>query len=234
MSTGMNEIRIRIQCTHFTDHAKILRLHAAKGAAYARDIAELACGTSEMYIYPPGDRSPIFRCAKCGATLTYTIEELSTPQTWSFDGYTLRTANANDLELAREWTEADKAHAGLDPVFWLEQGPSRQGYLLMDAEGPVFFFKGMLKPEGEMEIFIQFPPVDPDMAFDVRYRQRARLGNALVSGTRWLEERVMGVVKELAFESASESLMRFCEVRLGFEEQDGKLRKKIERLPAAS
>jgi hypothetical protein len=222
----MNEIRIRIQCAEDQDHAKILKLRADIGAAYARDIGELVCGTSQMYIFPPGDRSPIFRCVICGGKLSYTLEQLAATETWEFDGYRLRATLASDLELAREWTEADRAHAGLDPAFWLEQGPTKQSYLLHDEDGPVFFFKGVLAGR-TLEVFIQFPA--PAAAIT-----EMLLSKALAAGTRWLAERMRGVVDEFTFETKSPSLKRFCERRLNFEERDGKMRKRIGELAAKS
>ena len=216
----MNEIRIRIQCAEDQDHAKILKLRADIGAAYARDIGELVCGTSAMYIFPPGDKSPIFRCVICGGKLSYTLEQLSSAKTWEFDGYQLRATVASDLELATEWTTADKYHAGLDPAFWLEQGPTKQSYLLYDESGPVFFFKGVLTGRA-LEVFIQFPA--PGTAAN-----EVVLSKALAAGTMWLANRMRGVVDEFTFETESPSLKRFCERRLHFEERDGKMRRRID------
>jgi hypothetical protein len=227
----MSEIRIRIQCVLDVNHAKILRLDAAKGAAYARDLAELVCGTSKMYIFPPGDKSPIFRCSICGGLLTASYEELGTPEAWEFDGYRLRATIASDLGLAAEWTAADAAHAGLDPMFWLEQGPSKQSYLLFDDEGPVFFFKGILAMVAHLggtqilEVYIQFPPF-ATAAHEV-HAYKTRIARALAGGTEWLAGRMRGVVDEFVFETSSPSLKHFCERRLDFEMRDGRLRKRI-------
>ena len=217
----MNEIRIRIQCAEDQNHAKILKLRGDIGAAYARDVGELVCGTSPMYIFPPGDKSPIFRCAICGGKLSYALEQLSSPERWEFDGYQLRATIASDLPLATEWTTADKYHEGLDPAFWLEQGPAKQSYLLYDESGPIFFFKGVLAGR-TLEVFIQFPA--PSGAAN-----EMLLSKALTAGTMWLAGRMRGVVDEFTFETKSPSLKRFCERRLHFEERDGKMRKRIEQ-----
>lgn len=69
-------IRIRIQCPEDADHAKIIQLKATLGHPIAQMLAELLCGTSEYYIFKPGDGSPIGRCIVCGGgPLTYQIEE---------------------------------------------------------------------------------------------------------------------------------------------------------------
>lgn len=237
----MNEIRIRIECTVDKDHAKILRLDAARGAIYAKELAELVCGTSPIYIHKPATlreptgRNPIAvfgECAVCRAKLGYTIETLVDSGArvedpiWEFDEYVLRAASEADLPLAASWTHADEAHRELDPAFWLEQTPAKQSYLLFDNDGPVFFFKGVLTGR-VLEVFVQFPPhaVGDDLA--LRFEQKFRVAKALARGTEWLETRMRGVVEEFVFETLSPSLKHFCEHRLGFEEHDGRLRKAL-------
>jgi hypothetical protein len=72
----MDEIRIRIQCVTDENHAKILRFHPGLGLMLASNLAEVLEGTSEFYIHPPGDGSPIGRCAICGGRLTTEISEV--------------------------------------------------------------------------------------------------------------------------------------------------------------
>lgn len=93
---GINDIRLRIQCANHYDHAKILPIAGFLRTApdqsewapcesedadrvlklyFARRIGEIICGKSEMYIYRPGDRSPIGRCVLCNGELSFEIQE---------------------------------------------------------------------------------------------------------------------------------------------------------------
>ncbi|MGA9668403.1 MAG: hypothetical protein WBQ94_04300 [Terracidiphilus sp.] len=147
--------------------------------------------------------------------------------TFAFDGYTLRLAEPEDLALARAWTEADRDHAGrVAPEFWVEQKELEQGYLLSDGEGPLYFFKGIVRHRAAgtvLEVNIQFPPYVGSVY--ARYMLRKRIGEGLVDGMGWLEEKMRGVVDEVRFESSDAALMDFCVRRLGFEETGGILRK---------
>ena len=73
----MNEIRLTIRCTKEPNHAKILQFRAGMGLTRieAEALGDVFCGTSELYIHKPGPGSPIGRCACCGATLEYEIED---------------------------------------------------------------------------------------------------------------------------------------------------------------
>ena len=92
---GISDIRLRIQCANFYDHAKILPvasfLRTAPEAAwepaenqdadrrlklyFAQRIGEILCGSSQMYIYKPAARSPIGKCVLCGGALSFEIQE---------------------------------------------------------------------------------------------------------------------------------------------------------------
>lgn len=94
---GVQDVRLRVQCEANIDHAKIIPLqnffrsptdvsrwqpidntHAdmVLKRHFAQKLGEIICGTSPMYIYRPGDRSPIGRCAICGAKLSFEIQDL--------------------------------------------------------------------------------------------------------------------------------------------------------------
>lgn len=71
-------IRLKLECPRDKDHAKIIQLHASLGVPIARILGELLSGTSDFYIHPPQERSPIGRCLVCGdGPLFYTIEEFN-------------------------------------------------------------------------------------------------------------------------------------------------------------
>ena len=138
-----------------------------------------------------------------------------------FDQYRLRPTLAGDLDLAREWTAADRDHASINPAFWLEQTANHDSYLLYDVAGPVFFFKicGCFYGSGELhaEVHIQFAPID-----------ERRLMAGLTRGLQWLESMLSSCgYREVFFDSTNERLIRFCVKRLGFAEERGKLRKRL-------
>lgn len=92
---AIGDIRLRIQCANVLDHAKILPIQnfvdqAPAGLAnvderelklyFARRMGELICGNSTIYVYKPGNRSPIGRCVLCGGALSFEIQERDTEQ----------------------------------------------------------------------------------------------------------------------------------------------------------
>jgi len=148
-------------------------------------------------------------------------------ESYQFKGYLLRPSLASDLELARLWTARDPDHAGrVDPGFWLSQGRYAQAYLLSDADGPVFFFKGVVRPrEAAIEVHIQFPPDEDE---PLRNMRRRRISQGLIEGLAWLEERMLAkMVTEIIFESSTPALIRFSKRHLGFTHENGKLRKQL-------
>jgi hypothetical protein len=148
-------------------------------------------------------------------------------RTYEFSGYTLRPAEdvGAAIVLATEWTKADPDHAGrVSPTFWI-----LDGYLLSDSEGPLFFFKGLLLTGWGMEVHLQFPPYDNRA---MKHRLRHRISQGLIEGTEWLEKKMMaGGIRYITFESKSPALIRFCEKRLGFTHEAGKLRKSLSTNP---
>jgi hypothetical protein len=144
-------------------------------------------------------------------------------RSYQFSGYTLRPCGAQDVALATRWTEADPDHAGrVSPSFWVVNG-----YLLSDSEGPIFFFKGALRGVG-LEVHLQFPPYDnPAM----KHRLRHRISQGLIEGTEWLEKKMAGKICYITFESKTPALIRFCEKRMGFTHEAGKLRKSLSTSP---
>ena len=60
---------------------------------------------------------------------------------FTFDGYVLRPAGVDDLEMAEAWTAADPAHHGTRADFWISNRIDVKSYLLVDRHGPVFFFR---------------------------------------------------------------------------------------------
>ncbi len=65
----MEQIRIVVGCTKNENHAKVLMLDGGCGMGRAQVLADLLDGSSHFYIYPPGEGSPIGRCALCGGKL---------------------------------------------------------------------------------------------------------------------------------------------------------------------
>jgi hypothetical protein len=130
----------------------------------------------------------------------------------TFKGYQLRDTVPGDLELARDWTAADPDHAGrVLPEFWITRG-----WLLSDDKGPLFFFRGIRTMSRTLEIHVQF---GKDLT-------RERLVPALIDGEAWLLENALDV-DEICFDSKNPILIHFCEKRLGFVNQFGKLCKRL-------
>lgn len=145
-------------------------------------------------------------------------------ETFQFKGYRLKPASLVDLPLAKAWTKADPDHAGkVDPGFWLGQSARTQSYLLIDADGPVFFFKGSVAGKS-LEVHVQFPP-DDDAA--MHHLRRRRISQGLIEGLTWLEGHMRYAVDEIVFESTTPALIRFCQRHLGFTHEGGRLRKKL-------
>ena len=147
-----------------------------------------------------------------------------------FDGYLLEPASYEHKDLAEKWTAWDSDHAGqVDPRFWLEQDGTRDSYLVSDRHGPVLFFKVIMWTDRDFfqyrkkvaEIHMQFMPAS--IAID-----HQRIGGALLKGCPWLEEilRAAGV-EEIYFDSTSPGLVAFTTKRMGFTQEDGRLRKRL-------
>lgn len=163
---------------------------------------------------------------------------MTATKTLRFDpGYVLEPASFAHRVLAEEWTAWDKDHAGcVDPRFWLEQDESRDSYLVSDEFGPVMFFKiivwilGSLENASfetgpnrkEAEIHMQFMPATTS-------HDHTRIGQALLKGCPWLELILIGAgVSEIYFDSTSPGLVAFTTKRMGFTEERGQLRKRLE------
>lgn len=143
-----------------------------------------------------------------------------------FSRYLLLPADWRYLELARAWTAADPDHAGrVQGEFWIEQGEGFESWVLTDEEGPVFFFKAIIR-DGYVEVHIQFPPYPQEAPIERQAHHRRRLSLALIEGMRWYEQRVR--IRELRFDSRNEQLIRFAEKHLGFKNDGGQLSKRLE------
>lgn len=158
---------------------------------------------------------------------------MSAKQTFSFPGYSMRPANVgnpHDRTAAIHWTKNDPDHQDVNWQFWLEQKPGRDSYVMEDAEGVLLFFKmhhlhitdapipGITSPTHlAAELHIQFGP-----------QRRLRNARGLTEGMAWLENALsLSGIRELVFTSTKPALIEFCTRRLGFEHQDGLLRKQL-------
>jgi len=134
--------------------------------------------------------------------------------TFAFDGFVLRSTNAQDQHLAEEWTEADPAHRGTPAAFWTTDKVDVKSFLLTDSQGPVFFFRmkavwGM-DPKGHVQVWIQFPPGSTRTLGE-------RVWRGLIKGFAWLE----GMMAQVGFEAVyfstkNPKLAYFCRKRIGF------------------
>jgi hypothetical protein len=162
---------------------------------------------------------------------------MSAGHEYEFGEYRLRPARQADMELAMEWTLADPEHRhAIAPTFWLEQVNGRDSFLLTDRDGPIMFFKMHLTKRDEVRIFMQFKGTvnggrchtREEMEAAKHLRERTR--RALTMGMDWLEEMLKkNGVREVFFDSASRTLIRFTTKRLGFKQDGPWLRKMLER-----
>jgi hypothetical protein len=135
---------------------------------------------------------------------------MSAQSTFTFSGYTLRPAHSSDYELAKTWTEKDPEHNGrIAPLFWIDQRPGRDAYLMEDNGGPLFFFKICAIDFQMVELHIQFSPPEVN--------DRRRIREALIQGLQWLESVLKASgIREIRFESEYPELVRFSQRHLGF------------------
>lgn len=140
------------------------------------------------------------------------------PASFGFNGFTLKTAlpEPRYLRLAAEWTAADADHRETTKAeFWFEQGMNTESYILEDRYGVVFFFKMTRVKPGEIELHIQFPPVEATA--ERQADRRIRVITGLTKGLEWIERVLeMREAKTIFFDSRNPGLVHFCEKRLGF------------------
>ncbi len=67
----MNPTHIEVCCEK--GHRQVIKVDSSLGEEWARNLAGLLDGTSPMYVYPPGEDSPIGKCGVCGTPITATI-----------------------------------------------------------------------------------------------------------------------------------------------------------------
>lgn len=148
--------------------------------------------------------------------------------THAFSCYRLRRADLGDVELAAAWTKRDPEHAGrVLPEFWIEQGIGVESWVLFDKQGPVFFFKSVVRNQ-ILEVHIQFPPYPIAATLEKQAQHKRRMSLALIEGMRWLEQRVKGFFLEIRFDSRDSKLIHFAEKHLGFTNQNGQLAKRLQ------
>jgi hypothetical protein len=161
---------------------------------------------------------------------------MSATESYRFHQFLLRPAGsvATDALLAKQWTKADQWHSStVDPRFWLEQGSDRDSYILIDKEGPVFFWKGILiQGTHQMEMHIQFPPLPADRV--ERHHIRHRIAAGMLVGLLWLEGMLFKTgVEEVYFDSPNPSLAEFCTHHMKFTQEGQRLRKRLSPPPEA-
>lgn len=137
---------------------------------------------------------------------------MSDPNIFTFDGFVLRPAGVDDLELATLWVQDDPAHRGTPASFWIVQKMEIKSALLTDCHGPVFFFRveAHFGPEAYLQVWIQFSP-ESTRALDERSQR------GVVSGFAWLEKMFapMGF-QAVYFDTRNPKLVYFCRKNLGF------------------
>lgn len=172
---------------------------------------------------------------------------MSAIETFVFDEYLLRPAGPKDLALAEDWTEADDWHRANTPArFWLQQGRGVDSWLLKDKDGPIYFARLKMidlkaGDPGPAEVLYDTEGAGRCVRLDVQFmpaksREAAiRIRAGIQKGLAWLLPKLeQAGVSELYFDSKSETLIRFCVIHLGFEQQGERLRKMLSPETAAS
>ena len=126
------------------------------------------------------------------------------------DELLLRSVTEDDYEMLQTWIDADPEHRGISTVEFFAKG--RDCWVLMDAEGPVFF----LKLSQVIRMDVQFAPGE-----HARRRTRNGLHQGFPPLGALLAEK--GFV-EAVFDSKNERLMRSLEKRLAFRRLPGEMR----------
>jgi hypothetical protein len=139
-----------------------------------------------------------------------------------FNGYTVRSARHADLMLAEHWTRADPFHRNTTaPDFWIENKDGRESFLLLDALGPVFFFKTHILNRRTVQMHVQFMPADTE-------DNKTRLREGMLQGLVWMERVLKNAgVTRIEFDSQNPQLTVFAIKRLGFAQEGESLVKAL-------
>ncbi len=125
------------------------------------------------------------------------------------DELTLRPVTEDDHAMLAAWIEADPEHRGVSTVEFFAKG--RDCWVLMDAEGPVFF----LKLTQAIRMDVQFAP-----GAGMRKRTRDGLHQGFPPLGALLAAKGF---REALFDSRNEQLRRSLEKRLSFKRMPGEM-----------
>lgn len=136
---------------------------------------------------------------------------IAIPNPVHYKGLTLRPALPMDETLAAASVAMDPWHewARELPFYWVKQRENCLSLLLEDRDGPVLFLQLItLNPE-EMELMIQFAPINTRT-------MRARAMTALCTGWEGLAKNLSACgVKAVYFASKNPEMIRFLQERIG-------------------
>ncbi len=140
------------------------------------------------------------------------------PVEYRFGPYTLRMATAEDAALAEKWIQADPFHRErVSADFFTKEEPGVGCYVLLDHDGPIFFFR----TENAVRVHIQF--ADPGLP-----SSRERNRDALRDGMDWLALQLAArSIYEILFDSNNPILRRMTEKRLSFVAAPDDLRRSL-------
>jgi hypothetical protein len=139
---------------------------------------------------------------------------------FQFGPYCVREATIEDHDLIAQWIARDPEHVAkqIQPEFFYRNEPGVGCYLLLDAQGPIYFWR----TSNVVRLDSQFGPSDTP-------EQRERNREALVSGMDWLAGQcgTRGAT-EILFESVAPLLRRLAIQRMGCEAMPGELVRSLE------
>lgn len=136
---------------------------------------------------------------------------------YRFGAYTLRMATEADRDLLAGWIAADPFHRGkIEPDFFLKEEPGVGCYILLDGDGPLFFFR----TENSVRVHIQFGGASAE--------DRARNRNAMNDGMDWLSLQLAAKsIFEMTFDSGNPLLRSMARRRMRFVEAPEDLRRSL-------
>jgi hypothetical protein len=142
------------------------------------------------------------------------------PQTFTFDGYTVRPLDERDRPYLNLQIRADDFHRGrMNADYFLKLEPGEEAWALEDEQGMVVFY---FKTATAVRMSIQFPAIEGA-------EDKARNRSALLKGLVWIE----GIFRanrfrEILFDTEGVELANFAKRRLGFREAPGLLTRPLQ------
>jgi hypothetical protein len=138
---------------------------------------------------------------------------------FTFDGYTVRSVTEKDRPFLQLQIDADPFHQGrMTADYFLKLEPGEDAWALEDERGRVIFY---FKTATAVRMSIQFTAAEDDT-------QKIENRVALMKGLRWIEAiLIANKFREIIFDTEGVELANFAKRRLGFVEATGLLSRSL-------